>query len=202
MKMVKAYLVFGCVLALMAGVAQADNLLLNSDLETGDFANWILSGEGAGAVATVQVGDNGPSAAGTHSAFLDNQAQAQALVMKQSTEVGAAISGSTLYSFDLKLDQADVGGVVFVEIFAEQEGVGIIGGSGLMGPFWPWNAWTNYNGSFTAPAGTNFLTIQIEAVTGAAAGTNCRVHVDNVSLDQGTVATEPMTWSGVKALYR
>ncbi len=96
-----------------------------------------------------------------------------------------------------------MGGVLFVQIFAEQEGVGVIGGSGLMGPFWPWNAWTNYTGSFIAPAGTDFLTIQFVATTGAATGTNCVAHVDNVILEsQGAIPNDESTWGGAKSLFR
>ena len=209
MKLVKSSLVTGCILAVLAlplaggvGVASAENLLTNPGFETGDLTGWLALGLSPNSEITVLTGDNGPSAPGTHNAYLNNHAEALALLLKQSTPVGSAIPGNVLYSFDLKLDQADVGGVLFVNIFAEQAGGGVIGGSGLMGPFWPWNAWTSYNGSFQAPANTSFLTIQIEAVTGASTGTNCRVHVDNVVLDQGTVAAEEMSWGGIKSLYR
>ena len=201
--------VLGCLIAalvltlgLTAGDASAQNLLVNPDFESGDLTGWVLAGE-SGSSAVSVVADNGPSEAGSNAAFLNNQAEALGLLLKQTTETGAAIAGNTAYSFDLKLDQADAGGVVFVQIFAEQEGVGIIGGSGLMGPFWPWNAWTTYTGSFMAPAGTDFLTIQVMANTGAAVGSNCVARVDNVILEgQGVVATEAASWSNVKALYR
>jgi hypothetical protein len=205
MRMVKANRTLGCILAVLAlgaGAARADNLLVNGDFESGDLAGWLVFGESPNSSVVIQSGDNGPAGPGTYSAYLNNQAQALALLIKQSTEVGVATGGPTMYSFDLKLDQADLGGVVFVQIFAEQSGVGIIGGSGLLGPFWPWNAWATFSGSFEAPANTDFLTIQIEAVTGATVGSNCKLHVDNVVLDQGTVATEARTWSGVKVLYR
>ena len=78
------------------------------------------------------------------------------------------------------------------------------GTSGLMGPLWPWNEWTFFDGTFEAPANTDFLTIQIMANTGAAVGTNCLVNVDNVYLSQGgpPVATESRNWGEIKALYR
>lgn len=209
MKLVKSILVTGIILSVLAlpmaggvGVAQAENLLSNPGFETGDLTGWLVYGQSPSSVVTVQAGDNGPSATGTHNAFLDNQAEALALVLKQSTPAGSGIPGPVFYSFDLKLDQADVGGVLFVNIFAEQANGGVIGGSGLMGPFWPWNGWTTYSGSFQAPANTDFLTIQIEAVTGANVDSNCRVHADNVVLDQGTVPAEEMSWSGIKTLYR
>ncbi len=209
MKVVKSVLVSGCILAVLAlpmaggvGAARAENLLTNPGFETGDLTGWLVFGLSPNSGVSVVSGDNGPSALGTHNAYLDNHAQALALVLKQSTPAGSAIPGAVLYSFDLKLDQADVGGVLFVNIFAEQAGGGVIGGSGLMGPFWPWNAWATYSGSFQAPANTDFLTIQVEAVTGANVDSNCRAHVDNVVLDQGTVAEEQMSWSGIKTLYR
>ncbi len=201
MRLAKVYAVIVCAIALLAGGAQAGNLLLNGDFETGTLTNWVTAGLSPNSSIVVEA-NNGPSAPGTHSAYLDNHGQALALVLKQSTEVGAAIPGLTLYSFDLKLDQADVGGVVFVEIFAERATGGIVGGSGLLGPFWPWNNWTHYAGSFNAPANTGFLTIQVEAVTGAAVGSNCKLHADNIVLDQGTVATENTTWGNIQALYR
>jgi hypothetical protein len=209
MKLVKSILVTGSILSVLAlpmaggvGVALAENLLSNPGFETGDLTGWLVFGLSPNSSVTVLTGDNGPSAPGTHNAFLDNQGEALALVLKQSTPAGSAIPGSVLYSFDLKLDQADVGGVLFVNIFAEQANGGVIGGSGLMGPFWPWNGWTTYSGSFQAPANTDFLTIQIEAVTGANVESSCRAHADNVVLDQGTVLAEEMSWSGIKSLYR
>ncbi len=199
-------LVLGCLITVLAlpftGVASAQNLLLNGDFETGDMTDWLIFGQTASSDVTAQSGDNGPSAPGSYNAFMDNQAEAMGLTLKQSSAAGSASAGTVFYSYDLKLDQADAGGVLFVEIFAEQAGGGVIGGSGLMGPYWAWNAWTPYSGSFEAPAGTDFVTIQIMANTGAAIGTNCIAHVDNVNLNQGTTSTESMSWGEIKGLYR
>jgi len=184
-----------------ANNATADNILTNPGFETGDLTGWVVSGQSGSSDVIMESGDNGPSVPGTYNALMNNYAEAMGLTLKQTTPVGSAIAGEVMYAYDLKLDTADVGGVLFVEIFAEQEGAGVIGGSGLMGPLWPWE-WTHYEGSFEAPAGTDFLTIQIMANTGAAQGTNCVAHADNISLDQGVVAVEPSNWSSVKALYR
>jgi hypothetical protein len=195
-------LVVFAVLALTAMGASAQNILTNGDFETGDLTGWVTFGESPSSSVTIQSPDNGPSAPGTHNAFLDNQAQAIGLGLKQTTVPGSATEGEVFYSFDLKLDQADVGGVLFVEIFAEQSGVGIVGGSGLMGPFWPWNTWETTSSSFIAPAGTDFLTIQFVATTGATVGSNCLAHVDNVVLRQSVSPVESSTWGAVKAMYR
>jgi len=194
----------GCAVALLAiaSSASAANLLVNPGFESGDLTGWQVFGQSPSSDVTVVSGDNGPTLPGTHNAFMNNTAMALGLTLKQSTAVGSATAGSVAYAFDLKLDQADVGGVLFVQIFAEQSGVGIIGGSGLMGPYFPW-AWTAYSGSFVAPAGTDFFSIQFMANTGAAQGSNCVAHVDNVVLDQGgVVPAEPTSWGNIKALYR
>jgi hypothetical protein len=195
----------GCAVALLsfalAGPASAANLVTNPGFESGDLTGWLVFGQSPSSNVTVQSGDNGPSAPGTYYAFMNNQAEAVGLVLKQSTPEGSAGPGTVFYSFDLKLDQSDLGGVLFVEMFAEQAGGGVIGGSGLLGPLFPWQ-WTNYANSFEAPAGTSFLTIQFVAATGATVGSTCLVRVDNVSLDQGTTATEAASWGGIKSLYR
>ncbi len=207
MQFSKRMIIVGCsaVLALaslgVVGDASAQNLLVNGDFETGDLSGWEVFGETANSSVTVQSGDNGPTLPGTHNAYLDNQAEAQGLTLKQSTAAGSASAGEVSYSFDLKLDQADLGGVFFVEIWAEQAGGGVIGGSGLMGPFWDQD-WTAHSGTFEAPVGTDFLTIQIMANTGADVGTNCLAHVDNVDLNYGSVPTSESSMSAVKALYR
>ena len=207
MKICKS-MVLCCILAVLAlplvGDASAQNLLENPGFETGDLTGWVVAGGNENATVTIQTPDNGPSFPGMYNAFLDNQGEAIGLTLKQTTASGSAGGGVVDYSFDLKLDQADVGGVLFVEIFAEADGVGIVGGSGLMGPYWPWNNWETFQGTFVAPDNTNFLTIQIMANTGAAVGTNCIAHADNVYLSQQgpPVATETMDWGGIKALYR
>jgi len=201
-------LILGCILAVLAlplagamNNASAQNLIMNPGFETGDLTDWLVYGQTANSDVLVLADDNGPAEPGTHNAFMDNQAEALGLTLKQSTPAGSAGAGEVFYSFDLLLDQADVGGVLFVEIFAEQENGGVIGSSGLMGPLWPWE-WTTYTGSFVAPEGTDFLTIQFMANTGAAVGSNCLAHVDNVSLAQEIVATDTANWGAIKALYR
>nr|MEE4268869.1 hypothetical protein [Candidatus Krumholzibacteria bacterium] len=181
--------------------ALAENMLMNSDFESGDFSGWEIFGLNANSSATIGTPDNGPAAPGIYHAFLANEGQALNLTLKQSTEAGSASEGPVDYSFDLKLGEAAASGVFFVEIFAEQAGGGVIGTSGVLGNFTPAD-WTTYTGTIMAPAGTNFLTIQLSAITGAVEGAISTMYVDNVSLDQGTVAEEATSLDGVKALYR
>lgn len=196
-------LLVGCLFAmLITSAAFAQNLLVNGDFETGDLTGWEAYGLSGASDVTIEMGNNGPSLPGDNNAFLNNMAEAVGLGIKQYTGADTAAEGTVEYSFDLKLDTADVGGVFFAEIFAEAEGIGIVGGSGLMGPLWAWE-WTNYAGSFEAPAATTFLTIQFTATTGAAQGTNCVAHVDNVVLQQpDVVPTDNSSLDSIKALYR
>ena len=182
-----------CVLALASGVhpASAANLLGNSGFETASLTPWAgVGGLGPNATITIQSPDNGPSAAGTHTAFIDNRAQANGLTMAQTTALGSATAGTVFYSFDLKLGTAVTGGVFFVEIFAQNAGGAVIGNAGLLGNYSPAN-WTTYSGSFVAPANTDHLTIQFEANTAAIVGSRSSMQVDNVDLHQGTSVDVP-----------
>jgi len=201
MKFCKCLFLVAAISLMATAGAFAQNILINGDFEAGDLTGWETYGQNGSAVITVEA-PNGPSAPGAVSAFLNNQAEAMGSGIKQVTPVGSAAEGTVQYSFDLKLDQADIGGVFFAEIFAEAEGVGIVGGSGLMGPLWAWE-WTNYAGSFEAPANTDFMVIQFTATTGATPGSNCIAHVDNVVLEQpGVVATDAGSLDQIKALFR
>lgn len=192
----------GLLLAVTVTGASAANLVTNPGFETGDLTGWQVFGLSGLSSVTVQSPDNGPSAPGTHNAFMDNRAEALGLTLKQSTAPGSATAGMVYYSFDLKLGQAANGGVFFVQVFAEQAGGGVIGTSGLLGNYTP-AGWTAFSGSFMAPANTDFLTIQFMANTGAVTGSVSSMHVDNVDLHQDTVVpVEPTNWSGVKALFQ
>lgn len=192
----------GLLLALTATAGFAANILANPGFETGDLTGWAAFGLSANSSVPVLATDNGISGAGTHCAFMNNRAEALGLTLKQTTAPGTAAGGLVTWSFDLKLGEAAIGGVFFAQIFAEQSGVGIVGTSGLLGNYTPAN-WTTYTGSFMAPAGTDFLTIQFMANTGANVGSVSTMYVDNVSLEQeGIVADEPSSFGGVKSLFR
>ena len=192
----------GLLLALTATTGFAANVLTNPGFETGDLTGWQAFGLSGNSSVTVLATDNGISGAGTHCAYMDNHAEALGLTLKQTTGAGTAAAGLVTWSFDIKSGGAALGGVFFVQIFAEQTGVGIVGTSGLLGNYTPAN-WTTYTGSFVAPAGTDFLTIQFMANTGANVGSTSAMYVDNVSLEQeGIVADEPSSFGGVKSLFR
>lgn len=199
--MTKKLTMIAALLALAVAGSAFANALDNPGFETGDLTAWQSLGGNASATISV-VSDNGPSAAGSHCAFMNNLGEAVGLTLKQTTAPGTAIGGLVTWTFDLKLGQAGLGGVFFVQIFAEQSGVGIVGGSGLLGNYAP-AGWTTFTGSFMAPAGTDFLTIQFMANTGAVVGGSSTMYVDNVKLEQeGIVADEATTWGGIKGLFR
>lgn len=181
----------------------AANLLTNGDFETGSLAPWAgVGGLGVNSTIVVQTPANGPALPGTHSAFLDNRAEANGLTMAQTTPNGTAVPGTVYYSFDLKLGTAQNGGVFFVEIFAQNAVGAVIGSAGLLGNYTPAN-WTTFSGTFVAPANTDHLTIQFEAPTGAVNGSVSSMSVDNVNLNQGALTSASnSTWGRIKGLYR
>jgi hypothetical protein len=182
---------------LLAGnSASAQNLLLNPGFETGDLTSWQALGQGSGASITVQSPNNGPSAPGTHSAFMDNTIPANNLALQQSTALGDASPGLVNYSFDLEGNTSVNGGVVFVHIWDINSTGGVIDqGPGLLGPYFPsTTSWSTITGSFTAPANVNHFEIEVDATTGAASGSAEAISVDNLSLSQ-TVVPEPASLS-------
>jgi hypothetical protein len=190
-------------LTVAAGSGTAANLLGNPGFETGTLAPWAgVGGVGANATVSVLSGDNGPSAPGTHYAYLDNRAEANGLTMAQTTANGTAENGIVHYSYDLSLGTAANGGVFFVEVFAQNAVGAVIGNAGLQGNYAP-TGWTTYSGSFMAPAGTDHITIQFEAPTGAVLGSVSSMKVDNVDVHQDLpVPTDRATWGRIKSLYR
>ncbi len=171
---------------LIASPAFAANLILNPGFETGDASDWLQLGTGPGASITVASGNNGPSAPGSYSAFMDNTLPANNLALQQSTAIGDAVAGLVDYSFDVEGNTSVNGGVLFVHIWDINSNGGVIGqGPGLLGPYFPvTSSWTTYSGSFTAPASVDHFEIEFDCTTGAAVGSAEAVDIDNVSLTQ------------------
>jgi hypothetical protein len=183
-------------LLFVAGQASA-NLVSNPGFETGDLTSWLVLGSGAGASVTVQTPDNGPSAAGTHNAFMTNSIAAANLALQQSTPLGSAVPGLVNYSFDLKVVNSFNGGVVFIHIWDVNASGGVIDqGPGLLGPYFN-SSWATISGSFTAPATVNHLEVEFDCTTGAATGSAEAVRVDNVSLTQAVPEPTTVTLVGL-----
>jgi len=176
--------------ALAASQVSAANLVANAGFETGDLTSWSVLGASDGsAYVNVQAG-NGPSAPGTHDAFMTNSLSAANLALQQSTPLGDANPGTVTYSFDLKVDSSLNGGVVFIHFWDINSTGGVIDqGPGLLGPYFN-TGWQTYTGSWVAPANVDHLEVEFDCTTGAAAGSAEAIEVDNVSLSQ---VPEPTT---------
>jgi hypothetical protein len=182
---------FAVALAVAVSQVSAANLLLNPDFETGTTANWLVLNAGT---VTVDGTQNGPSAPGTYSVFMQNTLPANNLALQQTTAVGSASPGLVNYSFDLKVDSSLNGGVVFIHFWDINSSGGVIDqGPGLKGPYFN-TGWVTYTGSWTAPANVNRFTVEFDCTTGAAAGSAESIHIDNVSISQAVIP-EPTTLS-------
>jgi hypothetical protein len=165
--------------------ASAANLLQNSGFETGTLSSWTVSGSGSGVGARVITPNNGPSAPGTHSAFLSNLVMSATLGLQQTTPLGSVHAGLVNFSFDLQNIVSANGGAILIDVWDMNSAGGIIDqGVGL-----PLNApvdsiWHTYSGSYTAPAGTDHLKVELDATFVEI------LSVDNVSLSQ---VPEPTT---------
>lgn len=180
---------------LIGSQAFAANLILNPGFETGDATDWLELGTGSGASISVLSGNNGPSAPGSFSAFMNNTIPANNLALQQSTALGDAVPGVVDYSFDMEGNTSLNGGVLFVHIWDINSTGGVIDqGPGLLGPYFPvTTSWTTISGSFTAPANVNHFEIEFDCTTGAATGSAEAVYIDNVSLTQSV--PEPASFS-------
>jgi hypothetical protein len=133
---------------------------------------------------------------GTYAARLFNDSIASAAVIRQANlAIGLINPGEEIsISFDIRGSLAN-GGVVFAEIFSEIDGGGtssaeILGGAPLFPNPNP-EIWTSLSfTSFAGPDVTGGITFQIAAVTGATAGSQVELFLDNVSV---TVIPEPGT---------
>ena len=184
-----------CVGILVFAVSQASaaNLIVNPGFETGDTTGWSVLGASDGSASVnVLSPNNGPSAPGTHDAYMYNVIPAANLALQQSTALGDASPGLVNYSLDLKVDTSLVGGVIFVHLWDINATGGVIDqGPGLLGPYFN-TSWTTITGSWTAPANVNHFEVEIDCTTGAGAGSTEAIEVDNMSLTQ-TVVPEPTT---------
>lgn len=167
---------------LIGNTALAANLILNPDFSTGDLTGWTPLGVTSGATITVNPTGGNPG----DYAWLNNSVQAYNLGLSQTTPNGSVVgAGLTVtYSFDLLGGSQAAGGVDFVHIFDQNSTGGVISqGPGLLGPFFPSaSGWTTYTGSFTTVAGSDHLTIEFDATTGANIGSVDQMGVDNVVL--------------------
>jgi hypothetical protein len=182
-------------------------LILNPGFETGDLTDWsVLGVSGGSAYVNVLSPNNGPSAPGTHDAYMYNVIPAANLALQQSTALGDASPGLVNYSLDLKVDSSLNGGVVFIHLWDINATGGVIDqGPGLLGPYFN-TGWTTLAGSWTAPAGVNHFEVEIDCTTGATSGSTEAIEVDNVSLTQvpepATLSFAAMGLLGIWALRR
>lgn len=195
-----------CALALMAvapSVSHADiELTTNGGFETGDFTGWTQFPSGPNQSIT-----NVAPSSGLYALEINNSVIASNSLVKQANiGIGTVTPGQVInIKFDAKGSFAN-GGVAFAEFFSEKAGGGtsksqILGGAPLnLDP----NRWQTF--SYSVTAGTDVsggVTLQLGAVTGAAAGSFAHVFYDNASV---TVVPEPASMmilgAGALALIR
>lgn len=174
---------------LVCSVSAQTELTTNGGFETGDFTGWQLFPSQPGNITIV--GGNGS----TFGANVANTLPASNSFMKHANlGAGQVMPGQAVtVSLDLKGVTA-IGGIVFVQVFWEISGGGISGAQ-LLGPIFadpdP-NTWTTHTFNLTAGSDVSGgVSVQLEAVTGGAAGSVSDVTYDNVSVTIPSGATYP-----------
>jgi len=167
------------IFALFPRQISAANIIQNPGFETGTTSSWTVVGSGFGVGVSVRTPDNGPSAAGTHSAFFSNLVLSTTLGLQQTTPLGSVHAGLVNFAFDLQNLLSTNGGAITIDVW-DMDPVGVIIDQGVGLPL---NApadstWHTYGGSYTAPAGTDHLKVELDATFVEI------LRVDNVSLTQ------------------
>lgn len=185
--------------SLFAGAAQAVNVAVNGDLETGDLTGWTTF-DNNGTIIVTSAQNNTPG--GTYSLNLNAsvpEGGPPSFPLAKNANVGigtVAANSPVTISFDLFGSLAGAGGVVFAEFFSELDGGGvskteILGG----GPIFPTGTWTPY--TFTTSTGPDVgggVTLQLKADCGANPGCTVDAYFDNIVIDVTAVPVPAAVW--------
>jgi hypothetical protein len=176
---------------LMTGAAQAMNIAINGDFETGDFLLWTQFSNGGVQEITM---DN-PSS-GAYAAHLSQFSANNSYIQNANIGIGLVNPGDTIdISFDMRGTTIN-GGLAFAEFFSEVNGGGtsaaeILGG----GPLTVTPNWSTYNFSVIAgPDVSGGVTLQLGAVCDASADCSSDVYFDNVVVDVAPVPIPAAAW--------
>ena len=178
--MIKQILTIGTCIALMTSSASALELTTNGGFETGDTSGWTPFIFGTQTFDVTSDANTGASAGELFNDFIGHP-----LVVKQANiGVGVVSPGDEInISFSAK-GSGTVGGEAFAEFFSELDGGGVSASEILSGgPLALTNDYQTFN--FTAFAGPDVsggVTLQLNAVAGAAIGSTSRLFIDDISV--------------------
>lgn len=152
----------------------------NGGFETGDFSGWETLGTGD-SIFEISSDSN----TGSWSAYVRNDADASAALLKQTGIAAGSISAGDMItvSFTAK-GGAGVGGVFFAELFSVDAGGGVTQGEILGGaPLFFNDTYQTY--TFETMAGPDVaggLTLQLGAITGAEPASFSEFFIDDITV--------------------
>ena len=161
------------------GGGPGGELTTNGDFETGDFTGWTnFCDQGAASCTVTMDNPNG----GSFAARLEQPTPAANVVIKQERiAAGQVANGDTVdVSFSLR-GAVGVGGVVFLEVFTEETGGGVVL-EGIFGPLFPTAGWVQVSESVSLTGNPgDGITVQIAGITGGDPASFVDIYVDDVS---------------------
>lgn len=173
------------LLTMFAASVAGQELTTNGDFEAGDTSSWVSFPT---ANSTFDVTSDASSGMFAGEVFNDDGGSS-AVIKQANLGIGQVLAGDEVFvTFDAKGATAN-GGVVFAEFFSEIDGGGVssnvILGSGALPLTSDFQTF-----EFTTFAGADVsggVTLQFAVVTGADAGSQSQLVVDNVSVSLGAV---------------
>lgn len=162
-----------------AGLAQAGSVL-NGGFETGDFSNWETLGTGD-SVFEISSDSN----TGSWAAYVRNDADASAALLKQTGIGAGSIQGGDMITVTFSAKgAAGVGGVFFAELFSVNAAGGVTQSEILGGaPIFFSDTYQTYSFDTTAALDVSGgLTVQFGAITGAEPASFSEFYIDDISV--------------------
>ena len=197
-KLLKAFLIL--LVIHVAGAASAEDLIVNGGAETGDLTGWPPSGDQIAVVTEYEqsIGTLYPFEGQYFFMFANSMGSYAELVqtfsMTLTPGVQLVLSGF-VHTEEMAGD--DYGNV---EVRVLDAGQSVIA-SNSTGPLTTANfTWQGFSVGVLIPAGAEGWEVILSGTRRY--GSYINVFFDSIQMVEGSVATEAVTWGGVKALYR
>ncbi|MBC8108188.1 MAG: PEP-CTERM sorting domain-containing protein [Anaerolineae bacterium] len=166
----------------------AQNVLINGDMETGQanspfVANWLPNGVAGGTTNTYAQDSTQPHGGLFDAQFTgSSQGGGANAALFQITGPGTVSPGAYTLNFWAKTTFVGPSGVGFYQVLYFNAANGVVGNSGIQNITNSPAGYTLNTLNLTAPAGTDHVQVEFDAIVGAIDGSSTTINLDDVSL--------------------